>query len=140
MPQASWQAASDGRYWIDVFVAAQRFDVMIDLGLVDPSGFVGFELEPSVYDEMKAASELSHFNYRFRRDAGGRVTRTESGLTVAQLRRPPTNDEIGPAVPIFVCRGAPGIPSRVGVAFFHRLDGCRVVWKLEERIWQIECP
>lgn len=123
-----------------MIVAGHELSVMIDLGLVDPSGFVGFELEPAVYDDLKAASQLSHFNYRFRRDASGRVTRTESGLTTAQLRSPERRIPLGPRVSTYVCRGEQGIPNRVGVAFFQRLVGGQVLWDLDSRSWKIECP
>jgi len=46
MDDVSWQAAADGRYWIDVNIAAQPVRVMIDLGLVDPAHAVGFEVDP----------------------------------------------------------------------------------------------
>jgi hypothetical protein len=34
----------------------------------------------------------------------------------------------------------PGIPDRVGMAFFHRLNGCKVIWDLDKREWCIEYP
>jgi hypothetical protein len=37
-------------------------------------------------------------------------------------------------------RGAPGVPDRVGVVFFHRLHGCRVLWELDSRTWCVEYP
>lgn len=46
MADVSWQAAADGRYWIDVIIGEQPVQVMIDLGLVDPAHVVGFELDP----------------------------------------------------------------------------------------------
>jgi hypothetical protein len=139
MLRASWQAASDGRYWIDVTIAGRELRVMIDLGLVDPSGLVGFELEPAVYNGMKRADRLTRFSFRFRRDASGQVTSTESGFTTAQLFNPVAAQPIGPVVHTGVCRGEPGIPNRVGVAFFQRLVGAKVLWDLDTRTWQIEC-
>ena len=140
MDDVSWQAAADGRYWIDVNIAAQPVRVMIDLGLVDPAHAVGFEVEPDFYDQLKRAGLLSRFQVRFRRDASGRVTGSESGRTDAQLLDPISKRSIGPMVQLHVCRGAPGVPSRVGVVFFHRLTGCKVEWELGSRTWRVKCP
>lgn len=140
MVQVSWQAASDGRYWIDAAIAGHAVRVMIDLGLVDPAHAVGFEVDPAFYDQLKRAGLLPRFQFRFRRDASGQISRSQSGLTSAQLLAPSTTRGIGPVVQLHVCRGAPGVPSRVGVVFFHRLTGCRVDWALGSRTWLIECP
>lgn len=140
MVDVDWLAAADGRYWIDVTISDQPVRVMIDLGLIDPMNAVGFEVDPDLYDQMKHAGSLSRFQVRFRRDASGQVTASESGVTNAQLRNSSTNSGIGPMVQLHVCRGAPGVPSRVGVVFFHRLTGCRVVWNLDRRSWRVECP
>ncbi len=140
MAELSWQAAADGRYWIDVAIGGRPVRVMIDLGLVDPSGRVGFELEPAFYDDLKRSGLLSKFQFRFRRNANGEITRSESGLAVAQLVNPNTMQVIGPALDLHVCRGAPGIPSRVGVVFFHRLTSSTVHWDLGTRSWCIHYP
>ena len=140
MAAVSWQAAADGRYWIDVNIAAQPVRVMIDLGLVDPAHAVGFEVDPDFYDQLKGAGLLSRFQARFRRDTSARVTGSESGFTNAQLLDPLTKRGIGPVVQLHVCRGAPGVPSRVGVVFFHRLAGSSVEWDLDSRTWCVKCP
>ena len=140
MAEVSWQAAADGRYWIDVIIGGQPVQVMIDLGLVDPSHAVGFELDPDLYEQLKRAGLLSRFQYRFRRDANAQITRCESGLTIAQVLNPNTKQGIGPIIQVHVCCGVPGVPSRVGVVFFHRLLGGRVNWDLDGRTWRIECP
>ena len=67
---ACWQAAADGRYWIDVMVGNMDLRAMIDLGMVDPLHQIGFEIEPSIYDQLKQAGQLSGYRTRSRRDAG----------------------------------------------------------------------
>ncbi len=137
MAELSWRAAADGRYWIDVSVGGEVTRVMVDLGLVDPSHAVGFELEPDLYDRLKQSGRLSRFQLRYRRDANGGITRSESGLTTVQLVDPTTGLCRGAEVRVHVCRGAESVPSRVGVVFFHRLTGCQVRWNLDDRTWQI---
>jgi hypothetical protein len=41
---------------------------------------------------------------------------------------------------VYVIRGKPGVPDRVGVVFFHRLKGCRVLWDLDAQSWCVEYP
>lgn len=140
MVDVSWQAAADGRYWIDVTIGGQSLRVMIDLGLVDPLQAVGFELDPAIYDGLKRAGKLSRFQYRFRRDANAQITGSESGQVQAQLLDPTTGQLVGPTAVLHVCRGTADVPSRVGVVFFHRLTACNVHWNLDTRNWRIECP
>lgn len=140
MAEVSWQAVSDGRYWIDVLINGNHFQVMIDLGLVDPLDAVGFELEPASYDQLKQAGLLSQLQYRFRRDANAQVTGSESGLTTAQLLDPNSKQGLGPIVQLHVCRGVEGVPNRLGVVLFHRLAGCKVHWELDSRTWRVEVP
>jgi len=140
MRNLSWQAAADGRYWIDVAIGERPVRVMIDLGLIDPRHAVGFELDPEVYDQLKNAGLMGRFQYRFRRDANGRITGSETGQLSARLIDPRTKQAVGPLARLYVCRGATGVPSRVGVVFFHRLAGCRVDWALDSRTWSINCP
>jgi hypothetical protein len=61
MPQARWQARSDGLYWIDVALAGRPFSLMVDLGLVDINDRVGFSIEPAIYAQLKKAKKLTHF-------------------------------------------------------------------------------
>jgi len=138
--KVSWQAASDGRYWIDVLIGGSQLQDMIDLGLVDPLDAVGFELEPASYDQLKQAGVLSRLQYRFRRDANAQVTGSESGLSTAQLLEPNSKQGLGPTVQLYVCRGVEGVPNRVGVVFFHRLAGCKVHLELDSRNWRVEVP
>jgi hypothetical protein len=65
---------------------------------------------------------------------------TECGSLDAQLFCPKTRKPVGPIVHLFTFRGVPGVPSRVGVAFFHRLKSCKVLWNLDQRNWNIEYP
>jgi hypothetical protein len=140
MPITQWSAAADGRYWIDVALANQPIHVMIDLGLVDPLDRVGFELEPSDYDLLKRAGKLTRFRRRSRRDASGSISWSETGMTTCQLLDAVSKWPVGPAVSIYVSCGSLGVPSRVGLVFFHKLLGCRVIWGLDQRIWSIEYP
>jgi hypothetical protein len=140
MPQAQWHSAADGRYWVDVALAGRNLRVMIDLGLVDPLHRVGFEIDPGLYDALNQAGHFSRFDRRSRRDASGRLSWFDTGRLTAQLVCPVTGQGIGPAVPLFVARGAAGLPDRVGVVFFHGLSGCRVAWDLDQRTWCVDCP
>jgi hypothetical protein len=140
MPLLQWSASPDGRYWIDVLVSGYALRVMVDLGLVDPLDRVGFELDPSAYQRLKQSGSLTRFDRRARRDASGRLSWSESGLGSAQLLDPISKKADGPAVRLSVSCGSPGVPSRVGLVFFHRLTGCRVLWDLDYKIWAIECP
>jgi hypothetical protein len=140
MSRASWQAAADGRYRIDVLIGNLSVQVMIDLGLVDPRDLVGFELDPSTYDMLAQAGFLVQQHVRQFRSATGQKTSLYCGLTNAQLLDPVTGHPIGPSVRLFASRGKRGLPNRVGVVFFHRLKGCRILWDLDSRTWCIEYP
>jgi hypothetical protein len=140
MPRVSWQARSDGLYWIDMALGSRRFSLMMDLGLVDPKDQVAFSLEPALYNQLRKAGELKHFLDHSYKDASGRLTTTKSGLLTAQLISPISHLPVGPAVRLHVMRGSAGVPSRVGVGFFHHLKGCHVNWDLENRMWSIDYP
>jgi hypothetical protein len=140
MPQVRWKAAPDGRYWIDVILGNSHLPVMIDLGLIDPHNRVGFEVEPVVYDRIKQSGGFTLFARRARRDASGRISWFDTGLTTAQLVCPAAHQPVGPAVQVFVASGLAGVPSRVGVVFFHNLIRCQVVWDLDHRTWCMDYP
>ncbi|SRR5579884_2047050 len=140
MPQAQWQAAADGRYWIDVALAGRDLRVMIDLGLIDPLHRVAFEIDPVFYDALAQAGALSQFARRSRRDASGRLAWYDTALLTAQVIEPVTRQRIGPRVSAFAARGIAGLPNRVGIVFFHRLMGCRAVWAFDQQTWTIDCP
>lgn len=121
-------------------VGNQGISLMVDLGLVDVRGEVGVSLDPAVYDLLKQRQRLGIPRWRHHRSADGYQTTVESALTTVHLIEPASQAMIGPAVSTHVCRGAPGVQSRVGVVFFHRLTGCRVVWELDTRDWCVEYP
>jgi hypothetical protein len=140
MPLACWPVGSRGRYVVDVAVSGIATRCAIDLGLTDPLDKLGFELEPALYDQLRRSGGLSHLERRERLDSGGRRTVMSTGLLTAQLIDPLTRQVVGPRVAVYAARGAPGLSSRVGVVFFHRLSGCRVVWELDTRTWCVEYP
>ncbi len=113
---------------------------MIDLGLVDPNQAVGVVLDPKEYDQLKASGQFTQYRLRSIKDSSGRKTKAEAGLTFAQLVCPLSKQRVGPAVPLYACRGARGVSSHVGITFFHFLRGCRVLWDLGRREWCIEYP
>jgi hypothetical protein len=140
MQRTCWHGGPDGRYWIDVSLGHQRTRVMVDLGLVDPLGRIGFEVEPGLYGRLKAAGQLTRLLRRQHRDASGLLRWRESGASTAQLVDPNSGQPIGPAVGLYVSEGAPRVPNRVGVVFFHLLHGCRTAWEFDQRLWCIEYP
>jgi hypothetical protein len=140
MPRATWQAASDGAYWIDVAVGSRELTALIDLGLIDSTERVGVSVQPAVFDQMRQAGEFTDFFDSFRLDASGGVTRKQNGQATAQLICPITRQRIGPSVTLYVARGAPAIPDRVGIVFFHFLAACHVFWHLDQRLWCIDYP
>src|SRR5947208_2647337 len=133
MPYVSWTANPGGDYWIDVQLAGQPFDVLIDTGLIDRLGEVGFSIEPSDYDASKKVGGFRQHKDRARVLADGSFLITESGSLDAQLFCPQTQSPVGPVVHVYIYRGMPGVPDRVGVAFFHQLKGCKVLWELDQR-------
>jgi hypothetical protein len=140
MPRVGWPVALNGRYRIDVRVGSLDLLLMLDTGLVDPQRRVGFEIDPALFDRLRQAGELTSFRQRKRRDAGGAWLVSEAAQVVARLLDPTGRAPVGPTVHMDVMRGAPGVPSRVGVEFFHHLTGCRAVWELAARLWCVEYP
>ena len=140
MARISWRATSAGADWIDVVVGGLPLSLMVDTGLTDPRNQIGFVLEPATYDQLKQDRQLSRFRARVSRDASGRHVTVETAETSAQLLDPTTREHAGPIVRLFVSRGAPGVPSRVGVPFFHHLKGCRVEWDFDAQTMLIEYP
>jgi hypothetical protein len=140
MPQAQWQAGSDGRYWIGLDLAGRDARVVIDLGLTDVANRVGFEIDPVLYDSLDRAGALSHCVRRVKRDASGQRSVYDTGLLTARLIEPLTRQRIGSQISAFAGRGVAGLPNYVGVVFFHRLAGCRGAWEFDQRTWTIDCP
>src|SRR2546430_53323 len=125
MAQVCWQATANGRYFIDVFLGNDGMKVMVDSGLVDPMAQVGFEVEPAIFDQLEKTGALVKQPARRWRNASGLYAMRRSGEVTAQLCDPATKGRIGPAVRLHVTRGAPLLPNRAGVVFFHGLTGCR---------------
>jgi hypothetical protein len=140
MPRACWSPAPNGRYRIDVRLGSLDLLLMLDTGLVDAQRRVGFEIDPALYNRLKQTGDLTAFRKRMRRDAGGGWLVSEVAQAAARLLQPASQTPVGPPVQMGVMCGAPGVPSRVGVEFFHRLTGCRVVWDLDARLWCVEYP
>jgi len=140
MAQVCWTANPRGEYWIDVRLGSHPLQVLIDSGLIDSRGQVGFSIDASLYDRIKRAGEFHSYQTHTRLNADGLISLTESGSLDAQLICPLTRALVGPAVHVYVFRGVPGVPDRVGLAFFHLLKGCKVLWDLDQRSWCIEYP
>src|SRR5207253_46811 len=140
MPKACWIASGRGEYWLDVHLGGRPLKVLIDTGLLDARGQVGFSVEPALYDDIKRAGGFQAHQIHTRLDANGQISLTESGSLDAQLLCPVTGKPVGPAVHVFVFRGAAGVPDRAGMAFFHGLKGCKVQWDLDKREWCVEYP
>jgi len=140
MPAVRWTANAPGEYWIDVNLGGRILKVLIDTGLVDARGQVGFSVHESLYDQIKQAGGFTSHQMHSRLTAAGLISLTESGSLASQLVSPGTGTAVGPLVHAYVFRGAPGVPDRVGMAFFHLLRGCKVIWELDRRLWCIEYP
>src|SRR5438874_12503689 len=113
---------------------------MLDTGLVDRNNQIGFEVDRAVYDALAQNGQLLSAGARVRRDASGRTHWLRVGFVTARLCDPATGVTVGPTVRCLVLRNFSSVPNRVGVAFFHRLTGCRVVWDLDARLWCVEYP
>jgi hypothetical protein len=140
MPRACWNATPRGEYWIDVSLGGRPLPVLVDSGLVDAKGQVGFSIDEVLYDGIKKVGGFSSHQMHARLTADGQITLTESGALHAQLICPQTQKLVGPVAPVYVFRGASGVPNRAGLAFFHLLKGCKISWDLDQRSWCIEYP
>jgi hypothetical protein len=140
MPHVTWSANPAGEYWIDVLLGGQPFEVLIDTGLIDAAGVIGFSIDASAYDSIKKAGGFSDIQFNPRMTADGNIGLAECGSLDAQLFNPQTQTVVGPIANVYAYRGAPGVPDRVGIAFFHQLKGCKVLWDLDQRTWRIDYP
>jgi hypothetical protein len=140
MTRTCWPAASDGRYVLDIAVGTLPCRLMLDTGLVDPTGQVGFEIDQALFDFLEQSGQLLRVGRRPRSDSSGRSVWLRTGFVVARLLDPATKSPIEPAVRCLALRNVSGVPSRVGVTFFHLLTGCRADWDFDNRNWCIECP
>src|SRR5262245_33314335 len=140
MPSVRWSANPRGEYWIDVNPGGRPLQVLIDTGLIDRQGQIGFSIDEALYDSIKQGGGFTNHQMHARLTADGQISLTESGALDAQLMCPQTRTPVGPIVHISVFRGAAGVPNRVGVVFFHLLRGCKVFWDLDQRDWRIDYP
>jgi hypothetical protein len=108
--------------------------------LVDSLDWIGLELEPNYFDRLIQTGHMAAGAPRQRRDSSGQFVLGQTGQTQAQLLDPTSGRRVGPVITLGAFRGAAGLPSRVGVVFFHRLTGCRVLWDLDGQSWCIEYP
>jgi hypothetical protein len=138
MPSVFWSPNADGRYVIDVVLGGLLFRAMIDTGVVSRAGTIGFDLDQTDFDVLWNARRLIAPQRHRRTDVTGRQTIILSAETNAQMFDSAVRQPIGPIMRIRVCRGNPGVISRVGVGFFHRLSGCFVHWDLDRQIWLVE--
>lgn len=136
----TWPATARSGYFIDVVIGGRVVPAMVDSGLVDPAELVGFELAPDLFDELQQDGLLKELATRTRRDAGGQMSVMRVGKISTFLARPTTVEVAGPEVEVFVARSASGLPTRVGLVFFHNLTGCRVLWDCSARTWSIQIP
>jgi hypothetical protein len=140
MTTVCWSIAPNGRYRIDLRLGSLDLLMMLDTGLVDVQRRVGFEIDPVLFDRLKQAGNLTLFRQRKRKDASGGWLVSEVAQIIARMLDPTSRVPIGPITQLDVMRGVAGVPSRVGVEFFHHLTGCRVIWDLDARQWCVECP
>jgi hypothetical protein len=86
MPQACWLANQRGEYWIDVALGGLRLLVLIDTGLIDSRGQIGFSVGPARYEQIKLAGGFQSHQTHMRLTADGQVSQTESGSLVGKQR------------------------------------------------------
>ena len=140
MGRACWNASADGWYAIDISLGPITELVRIDTGIVDWRHKIGFDLEADLWDRLLNAGTFKEFERRSSRDSSGRKRKSDSGRLVVRLLDPSTKLPIGPTVEVFALRGARGVPSRVGVVFFHQLIGCSLHWDFDARMWCVDYP
>lgn len=140
MGRACWTASADGWYAIDISLGPIAESLRVDTGIVDWRQMIGFDLESDLWDRLLNAGLFKEFKRRSSRDSSGRKRLSDSGRLAVRLLDPATTLPIGPPVEVFALRGARGVPSRVGVVFFHTLTGCFVTWNLDSRTWCVDYP
>src|SRR5262249_21670481 len=60
MPHVRWSANPRGEYWIDVYLGGRPLQVLIDSGLIDGRGQVGFSIDEALYDNIKQAGGFAN--------------------------------------------------------------------------------
>jgi hypothetical protein len=108
-----------------VLLGGRPFETLIDSGLIDAAGVIGFSIDALAYDSMKKAGVFSDIQFNPRMTADGKISLRECGSLDARLFNPQTQTAIGPVAHVYVYPGIPGVPDRVGLAFFHQLKGCK---------------
>src|SRR5437868_1739898 len=98
MASIRWFANSRGEYWIDVSLGGRPLQVLIDSGLIDGKGQVGYSVDEALYDNIKQAGGFANHQQHARLTTDGQISLTESGSLDAQLLSPQTQTPIGPVV------------------------------------------
>ena len=111
---------------------------MIDTGLIDPLGQVGFELPPEMFDRLLESNSLRDVTTRSRRDASGRKSQMYVGAADVRLAEPDTKTPVSSVIHVSVARGVNGLPARAGLTFFHALPDGRVHWDCSGQTWTME--
>lgn len=65
---------------------------------------------------------------------------TATGRIAVQLIDPASRNPVGPIADVYASRCPRGVPSRVGVVFFHLLIDCSTLWDFNARQWCIDYP
>jgi hypothetical protein len=95
MPQACWSANAHGEYWIDVNLGGRPLQVLVDSGLIDARGQVGFSVDASLYDRIKQSGGFHNHQMHTRLTADGKISQTESGSLDVRLISPQTRSLVG---------------------------------------------
>jgi len=83
MTRVCWPAAADGRYVVDIALGTMACRVMLDSGLVDPHGQVGFEIDQLLFDGLEQSGQLLRAGRRRRSDSSGRTVWLGTGFVSA---------------------------------------------------------
>jgi hypothetical protein len=73
MPQVSWNANARGEYWLDVRLGGHSLQVLVDTGMIDAKGQVGFSIDEALYDSIKAARGFAAHQIHARFTAEGQI-------------------------------------------------------------------
>jgi len=98
MNSACWPITANGRYWIDIALGTHPCRLMVDTGVTDRAGLVGFDLAPAEYDRLDRSGQLLAAGPRMRQVASGAWVWLRCGFLAAQLLDPVTAVRIGPPV------------------------------------------
>jgi len=98
MTRVCWPAAAGGHYWLDIALGTLPCRLMLDTGLVDPRGQVGFEIDPTMFDLLEQSGQLLAAGIRSRLDSSGTSVSLKTGFLTALLLDPTTLRTVGPPV------------------------------------------